>query len=91
MAISNYLARPPVYSAVQWDGTNVADVNTVCQLGNWTFTADNGGTAYTPFGGSVLVAVGLYAVGSSHTTVQFIDSTTLAAQFVAGTAWVVAL
>lgn len=89
MAVQNYLMKPAQYSAVQWDGIDVTDVNTVCQLVGWSFTADNGGTAHTPFGGSFPVPVGTYVV-SGGGSVQFLTSEDFTAQFVLGSSWVVA-
>jgi len=88
MAVANYLVRPIKYSAVVWDGTNVTDVNTVCQLSHWSFTADNGGTAHTPFGNSFTVATGMWAVAGDG-TVQFLGDTDFQNQFIAGSSWIV--
>jgi hypothetical protein len=89
MAVQNYLLRPVQYSAAQWDGTNVTDINAVCQLVAWAFTSENGGTAYTPFGGSFTVNTGTYAVAGNG-SVQFLTAEGFAKQYVAGLSWVVA-
>lgn len=88
MAVQSYLLRPAPYSAVQWDGTNVADVNAVCQMVAWSFTEGDGGTAHTPFGGSFPVPVGTCVVAGGG-PVQFLTQEDFNAQFVLGSAWVV--
>jgi hypothetical protein len=90
MAVQNYLLRPAKYSAAQWDGTNVTDVNAVCQLVGWSFTSENGGTAHTPFGGSFSVPVGTYAVSGSG-SVQFLTLEDFDGQFTPGSSWVVSV
>lgn len=90
MAVQNYLLKPAQYSAVLWDGANVTDVNTVCQLVGWSFTADGGGTAHTPFGGSFTVSTGTYVV-SGGGSVQFLVPADFTAQFVPGSSWVVSV
>jgi hypothetical protein len=90
MAVQSYLLRPTSYSATQWNGTNTAEVNSVCQLSSWSFTADNGGTAHTPFGGSFEVPTGTYAV-SGNGSIQFLTSEDFTNQFVSGSSWVVSV
>ena len=88
MTVQNYLLRPTNYSAVQWDGTNVTDVNSVCQMSGWSFTGNDGGTAHTPFGGFFTVPTGMYAV-TGYGSVQFLTPQDFSAQFVLGSSWVV--
>ncbi len=90
MAVQNYLLKPSQYSAAQWDGTNVTDMNAVCQLVGWSFTAEDGGTAHTPFGGSFTVSVGAFVV-SGNGSVQFLTSEDFNNQFTPGTSWVVSV
>jgi len=89
LAVGTYLQRPNQFLAAAWDGTNATDINTVMQSVGWSFTADNGGTAHSPFGYSVPVSTGTWVVAGGGGP-QFLTTEQFMGQFVAGSTWAVA-
>ena len=88
MAVSIYLEKPTQWQCVQWNGGNSADVSTVLSSVGWSWTTDssNNGTAHTPFGGSVAVAMNTWVIAGNGSP-QFLDNTTFGQQFTQGSTW----
>lgn len=93
MAIGVFLARPLQFQAVEWDGGNAADVNTVLAGLGWSFDtdADGNGQAHTLFGQTLPVDLHVWVVASAGGGgPQFLAEADFTAQFTAGSSWQVA-